>query len=219
MKLSRRSLAWLTAAALALGVAAIASAEDSPAVTLDKSAGWGIDRDSGGIAIDATLLVFWDPVKRTLVINPGYETEAAADVEAQIQSDGTWLMPDGSVVTPLRGQVKVLTGEEPSEARPAPGEHGTSVSRVDLTTEIGEGASKTRLFSRCRGCEACPRGCQGALQWLPAPNFATCVSGGLFSTCKRYWRAVCPVDEHACIGCTGGVVQSGSLYAWSCGSC
>ena len=218
MRPSRRIVAWLTAAALALGTAAVANAEDSAAETLDKSAGWGIDRDSGGIAIDATLLVFWDPVHRTLVINPDHEAEAAADVEALVQSDGTWLMPDGSVVTPLRGQVKVLTGEEPAEARPAPGEPSTSVSRVDLTTQIGEGATKTRLFSRCRGCLPCPRGCQGALLWLPAPNYRTC-EGALFSTCKRTWRAVCPVDEYACIGCTGGVIFQTSAFAWSCGTC
>ncbi len=218
MRLTRWPLASLIAVALIFVAAVGANAEDSPADTLDKSAGWGIDRDSGQVAIDAQLLVFWDPVHRTLVINPGHEAEAAAAVEAEVQADGTWLMPDGSVVTPIQGQVKVLTGEEPAEARPAPGEPTTSVSRVDLTTEIGAGAIQARLFSRCRGCYACPRGCEGALQWLPAPNYRTCESA-LFSTCKRTWRPVCPVDEHACIGCTGGVVASGALYAWSCGVC
>lgn len=218
MRLTRWPLASLIAVALIVVAAVAANAEESPADTLDKSAGWGIDRDSGGVAIDAMLLVFWDPVHRTLVINPDHEAEAAADVEALVQADGTWLMPDGSVVTPLRGQVKVLTGEEPAEARPAPGEPSTSVSRVDLTKEIGAGATKTRLFSRCRGCLPCPRGCQGALQWLPAPNYRTCEPAG-FSTCKRTYRAVCPVDQHACIGCTGGVIFSGALYDWSCGTC
>lgn len=220
MKFPRTPLAFAALLLLALSLPAALFAEGSMVEELDKSAGWGVDRDSGRVAIDASLLVFWDPQSRTLVIHPDYEAEAAADVEAVVQSDGSWLMPDGSQLTPIRGAVMVLTGEETEELLQRTESHArTTADRVDLSAEISEGAQKTRLFSRCTGCSKCPTGCVGALQWGAAPNFATCEPAGLFRTCKRYWRAVCPADEYTCVGCTGIIVASGAMYAWTCGSC
>lgn len=215
---------WLSLSLVAalglLASAPVALAQESDAEILDKSAGWGIDRDSGRVAIDASLLVFWDPENRTLVVNPDYEAEAAADVGAEVQADGSWLMPEAGAVVPVRGDVRVLTGEEPdelreiSEARP-----NTTVDRVELTQQIGAGATKTRIFSRCTGCLSCPLGCSANILWGAAGRYRACEPNWPWRTCKTYWRPVCPYQIFGCIGCTGPILGTGYGYDWSCGTC
>lgn len=220
MKPVFRIAALLGWSLVALVLALPAAAEESLADRLHRSAGWGIDRGTGKVAIEASLLVFYDPASRTLVINPDHEAAAAEDVGAVVQADGSWLLPDGSELNPLRGEVKVLIGNEAEELqREVAGQPQASLDRVELSMTITEGATKTKLFSRCSGCYSCAVGCDGNWLWKPGASYRICEPAGPFRTCKQTLRATCPMDVYSCQGCTGPILSSHYFSNWVCGDC
>lgn len=210
---------WMLCLAGFLALAPGAFCQDPAArQTLDRSLGWGIDRDTGKIAVDAYLLYFYDPENRVLVINGNAADQAAVDAEAKVLEDGRWLMPDGTALKPLVGEIAIFAGDEPDDLKEAMrGFPETSLSRVQLSQEVSASAERVKWFRRCNHCNACPNGCSE--HWLfQGGQFRSCGSGGFFTRCKERSRTdYCnPVLEFACNGCTGSVIHTFDLTLWGC---
>ena len=213
---------WMLSLAglLALVPAALGQEGEDPAAreTLDRSLSWGVDRDSGKIAIDAYLLYFYDPENRVLVVNGSAVSDAAQEAGAQILKDGSWLMPDGTTLKPLLGEVAIYAGDEPEDLRTAmEGVPETSVSRVQLSEQASARAERVRWFRRCNRCNACPTGCFDRLL-AQGGSFRTCGSGGFFTRCREDFRSdFCnPALQFTCAGCTGSFITTVPLFAWGC---
>jgi len=195
------------------------SAQDPAARdTLDKSISWGIDRDSGKIAVDSYLLYFYDPINQVLVVNGAGYDYALTEAGAVEQSDGRWQMPDGLVLKPLIGEVEIYAGDEPDDLRATTQSlRSTTVSRVQLSDQVSAKATRTKWFKRCNRCQECPVGCFDRTL-AQGGDYKTCGSGGFFTTCKeRVQPGACnPLIEFTCAGCTGAVTQTLDLYVWGC---
>lgn len=212
---------WLLglAALLLLSPVAMGQDESEERRTLDSSLGWGIDRDSGKIAVDAYLLYFYDPKDQVLVVNGAAYKQALADAEAEIQEDGSWRMSDGAVLKPLVGEVAIFLGDEPEELREVLKEFpATKLDRVQLYTGVSETAERSRWFKRCNRCTGCITGCWGQ-ELFQGGNFKTCGSGGIFNSCKESGRNdyCTPTLRFSCDGCTGTLLSVTNYYNWGCG--
>lgn len=187
---------------------------------VDASASWGVDLDSGKIAVDAYLLYYHDPDQGVLIVNGLGYNEALAEAGATLLRDGSWLMPDGSTLKPLVSEVTLLLGDEPPElAGMVTSARQTDVARIQLTasTTASARAQKVRWFKRCNRCEVCLTGCFDRTL-AQGGDFKTCGSGGFFSRCKeqRQVGACNPLINFACAGCTGAVTGTEDLFVWGC---
>src|SRR5262245_19635859 len=117
----RRLLSLLVPLLVVLLVPRAATAQATARQRLAASAGCGVDRATGAIAVDASLLVLYDPVGETLVVNPNFWNDALAETGATGQRDGSWRMPDGNVVRPLVGREAIVIGDEPADLIAASG--------------------------------------------------------------------------------------------------
>ncbi|HRC85875.1 MAG TPA: hypothetical protein PK413_09735, partial [Thermoanaerobaculia bacterium] len=160
-------LLWLAAAA--------AGQEPTAREQLDSSAGWGTDPATGQIAIDPTLEVFYDASTGTLVVNPNLVGDAAADLGATIQRDGSWLMPNGSVMNPTPAELAIVVGDEPDGVLESAGlpivkfteiqvalvgaSPKGSLNRPDCCPQPPPKPTRWRRWYRCGTCTSCFQGC------------------------------------------------------------
>ncbi|MCP3958133.1 MAG: hypothetical protein GY719_09795 [bacterium] len=191
---------------------------------LEDSAGWGIDLDSGKVAVDAGLIYLFDAANSSLVVHPDRADQAAADLEAVIQADGSWQI-EGKTYSPVVAELVIESGQEPAELLAEARLPRVSHERVNLVTEIGEGAVKARIFRKCKSCTD-----------LPCPWNGSCFSNvlfsnitnplrpgsckfSIFSSCKQRYEPICNLTYFNCNGCTGGVSGTGFYWWWACYDC
>jgi hypothetical protein len=208
---------------LSLAPAAFGQEPPTDREILDNSLSWGTDVDSGKVAIDPSLLYFYDPENRVLVVNSRATDQAAQEAGATIDDDGTWTMSDGQALRPLLGEVAIYLGDEPAELREAMGDiPETTLARVQLATQASALSLRGRWFHLCSNCRSCPYGCDGATTFSLGGTYRTCsFSFWPFHTCQETWRRdLCPgAIKYACKGCDGSI--TGFLpdgFRWGCGS-
>jgi len=236
----------LTLALLALTLPLAAAAQTSSRQRLDQSAGWGIDRSSGAVVVDASLLVLYDPAGKTLVVNPNYWNDALTETGGVVQRDGSWRMPDGNVVRPLLGTASIVLGDEPDGLVQAAGLPTIPYGKVDLVDGSGlvladrsqvrtSGTSvkvpqalrpttfalKVKHSHSCGGCRTwCNDGCHGADNIYPIGGKTGSCDFKLFHRCRQEFTPACRVDTYQCDGCVGTVIETYDAYLWQCtGGC
>lgn len=186
---------------------------------LDNSLSWGVDRDTGKIAVDAFLLYFYDPVNQVLVVNGAAVKYAASDAGAEIQPDGSWRMSDGATLKPIIAEAAIFLGDEPEELREVMrGFPETRLDRVQLSSgEASAKAERSRWFKRCNRCTSCIGGCWGQ-ELFQGGDFKTCGSGGIFNSCKETGREdyCTPTLRFSCDGCSGSLLSTTNYYNWGC---
>lgn len=224
----------------------LAAAAQTSRERLEASAGWGVDRTTGAIAIDASLLVLYDPVGRTLVVNPNFWNEAVAETGATVLKDGSWRMPNGTVLRPLVGTKAIVVGDEPAELIAASGLPTVPYDRVTVTDAASlvtsdlsralvsgtsvklprslrptEFATKIKHSKRCAGCSTwCNNGCHGNENVYPIGGQTGFCEFKLFHRCYQYFTPACRVDTHECEGCVGAIIDTYDAYLWQCtGGC
>lgn len=224
-----KKLSLLTTFALALCLCAgTALAQEFEFETgpqeLEDSAGWGIDLDTGKVAVDAGLIYFLDAVNSTFVINPKLADQAIEDLGATVLDDGRWEV-EGETYTPVLAELVIDSGREPEELFEYARLPRVAYERVNVVNDIGEGALKARAFRRCRDCRAttCPFNglCQGNTQYSNLANPARpgeC-KFALFRTCRQRYEPICNVTYFQCLGCNGGVTGTNQLLLWACYDC
>jgi hypothetical protein len=183
---------------------------------LDNSGSWGIDLDTGKVAIDASLLFVLDPTNRALVINPNTADEAAKELGATIERDGSWHLGDGSAYTPIKGELAIVVGDEPEGLVEASGLPAVPVSRVNLISAMASGAKRTRSWHKCSGCAGCAQGCNVNVLYTGDPSFKYCKFSWPWNHCSEEFKEVCKVTYFSCINCSGSVTGTTTVSTWVC---
>jgi hypothetical protein len=242
----RRLLTLLVLLLVVLLVPLAATAQATARERLEASAGWGVDRATGAIAVDASLLVLYDPVGKTLVVNPNFWNDALAETGATVQRDGSWRMPDGNVVRPLVGREAIVIGDEPADLIAASGLPTVPYDKVTITDSVGlvttdpsralvsgtsvslpralrpaSFAKKIKHSKTCAGCSTwCNNGCHGNANVYPINGKTGFCEFKLFHRCYQYYTPACREDTYECEGCQGAVVETYDYYLWQCtGGC
>jgi hypothetical protein len=246
---TNRSMPRALAVALALfSLSLAASAQTAARSRVERSAGWGTDLATGAVAVEASLLVLYDPATRTLVINPNFFNDAVAETQAVVLGDGSWRMPDGNVLRPLVGTEAIVLGDEPAGLLEASGLPAVAYDRVSLVDRVGiaavdstamrtDGKSvlvqaplqtggyalKVKHSKRCAGCsDGCGfLGCYGGREeFIPVVFGRGRCEFKLFHRCREEFKPACRVDVHTCSPCLGPVISSWDSYDWYCtGGC
>lgn len=191
---------------------------------LEESAGWGVDLDTGKVAVDAGLIYFFDPTNSTLVINPNLSDDAIEELKAVVQSDGSWLI-EGKTYYPVIGELAIDSGQEPEELFAEAALPRVAYERVNIVTEIAEGALKSRIFRKCKNCTDFPCPVDGVCDgnWLysnlPSPARPGECKFAFFRKCKQRYEPVCDITVFECLDCLGDVIGEGVLLWWSCYDC
>ena len=244
-KRARVALAFALALALAPWAA---SAQSGARTRIDKSAGWGVDRATGAIVVEASLLVLYDPAAQTLVLNPNFFNDAVTETGAVVQQDGSWRMPDGNVVRPLVGTAAIVLGDEPAGLLEAAGLPAVAYDGVNLVDRVGiaavdpaqtrtsggtvmarplQPASYALKVKHSKRCAGCFNGCgfQGCVNGQ-RDFFSPLIYGRgscefkLFHRCKEEFKPACRVDVYDCAPCQGAIVETWESYDWYCyGGC
>ena len=224
---------------LTLGMLSTAQAGtvDDNAARLDASASWGVDLDSGKIAIDPSLVVYSDAASRTIVIHPKHVSEAAATLGATVREDGSFQLPNGSVVFPVVGELAIRVGNEPDGLIEDSGLPTVEIERVRLIaptsnadavtqaqaalkagTEEWIGEQRVRSWRTCSGCAGCPRGCTG-LSFYQGNNYKYCTFSWPWNRCTERFDFRCRRTDFNCRNCTGAIIGESASVDWSCGGC
>lgn len=230
MKLDARSSApWFVLALLALLVAVPLHAQKTEAESgpdeFENSAGWGIDRTSGKIAIDPGLSYFYDSEKGTLVVGPDYAEDALADLGATDRGDGTWVLSDGTALNPIFGEAAIDFGYGPQEMYDAVSIPLVALENVELMKEASVNSKRRRWWRQCKNCDdfGCPLAgvCDANALFTnlsPPARVGSC-KFKLFKNCTERWVPVCDITFFNCNGCTGGVAGTGTFDIWACNDC
>jgi hypothetical protein len=241
-RIVRRTAGGWLAALLFLLTPLLASAQPSASrERMEKSAGWGVDRATGNIVVDASLLVLYDAIAQTLVVNPNYYYDAVTETGAVVQQDGRWLMPDGNVLRPLLGTAAIVVGDEPAGLLEASGLPAIAYDRVNVTDAVGYAAAdpakarapqpqggpavaalKVKHSQRCAGCyQGCGfTGCYKNELYSAASGYHGNCEFKLFHRCKQEWRPACRIDLFTCDNCQGSVQEVQYTWMWQCsGGC
>jgi len=183
---------------------------------LDRSASWGIDLDTGKVAIDASLTYMHDPEKRSLVINPNYSQDALDELKVTVQRDGSWLFPDGSSLTPVRGEEAIVVGDEPDGLVEASGLPAVRVDRVNLVAQMGGGAKRTRHWRKCNGCTGCLNGCDVNVFYAGDTNYKYCTFSWPWNKCTEEQKETCRISVFSCVNCSGPILSTVTVNDWVC---
>ncbi len=214
-----------------------AATVDDDAARLEASASWGVDLATGQIAIDPSLIVYSDADSGTIVINPKHAAAAAEALNARERGDGSFLLPDGSVVTPILGQLAIRVGNEPDGLLEDSGLPLVDIAKVRLMAPVSDpkavekaraardkgvkawiGQQRTRSWHKCSGCNACPKGCIG-LSFYQGNNYKPCAFSWPWNSCTEKFDFRCRRTDFYCRDCTGDIVGESASVDWSCGSC
>jgi hypothetical protein len=212
------------------------SAEENQA-RLDASASWGIELESGQIAIDPTLVVYADSHSRTVIINPKYTQQAAEHLGATLLPDGSFGLEDGTTVKPLVAAGVIRAGNEPEGVLEDSGLPVVEIDRVRLMAVTSDEATaaedqalreagfkgligelRLRIFRRCTGCTLCPTGCQNGQAFLNR-GYQTCEWSSRISVCPQIIIPQCFYFRYFCRDCSGPLVGASATVGWACGYC
>jgi hypothetical protein len=182
---------------------------------LDKSASWGIDVNTGKVAIDASLVYTYDPSHGSLVINPNTADEAARALGATVQGDGSWRLPDGTTLTPVRGEEAIVAGDEPDGLVEASGLPAVPVGQVQLVAAAAS-STRTRSWHKCNGCTGCLNGCAVNVFYSGDPSYKYCTFSWPWNKCTETSQETCKTTIYSCVNCSGPILATGVLVDWVC---
>lgn len=234
-----KAVLFLSMLAVGTLLSAEAGTVEDNVARLEASASWGVDLDSGQIAIDPSLVVYSDATSRTIVVHPNHVPEAAASLNATVRQDGSFEFPDGLVVAPIVGQLSIRVGNEPEGLLEDSGLPIVDISRVRLIpttstaatvaqtsaaqaqaaasgTWIGE--QRRRSWRTCSGCTRCRQGCDGLSLWQ-GNSYKTCSFSWPWNRCTETFDFRCRRTDFNCRNCTGAILGESASVDWGCGSC
>jgi hypothetical protein len=217
--------------------AATGTVEDN-AARLDASASWGVDLNSGKIAVDPSLVVYSDANSKTIVAHPKRLSEAAASLGATVRPDGAFEFPDGTVIIPVLGELSIRVGNEPEGLLEDSGLPIVDIERVRLISPVSNagtvaqaqaarklggakewiGEQRVRSWRTCGGCAGCPRGCNG-LSFYQGNNYKYCTFSWPWNHCTERFDFRCRRTDFNCRNCTGAIIGESASVDWSCGGC
>lgn len=213
------------------------SAEENQA-RLDDSASWGIELESGKIAIDPTLVVYADGRNRTVVINPRYAQQAAEQLGAKLLPDGSFGFDDGSTIQPLVAQYAIRVGNEPEDLLAEAGLPTVDFARVRLMaptsteesatedqasrekgTKAVYGELRLRFRHRCEGCTSCDKPCDKGVV-AQGPRHRSCQRTSWFwNLCLEVYAPLCFQTHFYCNDCKPPITGVSVALGWTCGPC
>lgn len=210
---------------------------DEKEIRLDESASWGIELESGQIAIDPSLVVYADSHSRTVVINPKYTEQAAKQLGAKVLPDGSFGLEDGTTVRPMVAERVIRTGKEPEGLLDDSGLPVVELDRVrlmaltsDEATAIEDqalreagfkgwiGEIRLRFWRSCNSCNSCPSSeCRFGIRYT-GNRYLTCGWASRPSLCLQIVSTQCSYRRYPCRDCSGlGILAS--TVGWTCGRC